>query len=101
MDRSDLIQEREANALPPEANSKSICCRDEANAEDDRENDAHDLERSPTQSLRGRPHTFLPSTQMRADGNEGVFPSAPLLLIRMPGFREDEPNQGFFFFPTQ
>ena len=46
MDRSDLIQEREANDFPLEANSKSICCRDEANAEDDRENDAHDLEQS-------------------------------------------------------
>ena len=47
MDRSDLIQEREVNALPPEANGKSICCRDEANVGDDREKGAHDLERSP------------------------------------------------------
>ena len=47
MDRFDLIQEREANVLPLEANSKSICYRDEVNAEDDREKDAHNLERSP------------------------------------------------------
>ena len=47
MDKSDLIQKREVNALSLEANSKLICCRDEVNALDDRETNSHDLERSP------------------------------------------------------